>query len=59
MCSATTAAIQEMVLPGVLAVFVPVIIGFILGPKGTAGLLGGALGGCFMLALTMATTGER
>jgi H(+)-translocating pyrophosphatase len=54
---ATTAAIQEMILPGVLAVFVPVIIGFVLGPKGTAGLLGGALGGCFMLALTMATTG--
>ncbi len=46
-----------MVLPGVLAVFVPVIIGFLLGPKGMCGLLGGALGGCFMLALTMATSG--
>ena len=54
---ATEAAIQEMVLPGVLAVFVPVIIGFLLGPKGTTGLLAGALGGCFMLALTMATAG--
>jgi H(+)-translocating pyrophosphatase len=54
---ATEAAIQEMVMPGVLAVFVPVCIGFILGPKGTCGLLGGALGGCFMLALTMATAG--
>ena len=54
---ATEAAIQEMVLPGVLAVFVPVVIGFILGPKGTTGLLAGALGGCFMLALTMATAG--
>ena len=54
---ATEAAIQEMVLPGVLAVFLPVAAGFILGPKGTCGLLGGALGGCFMLAVTMATAG--
>ncbi len=54
---ATEAAIQEMVLPGVLAVFVPVCIGFILGPKGMCGLLAGALGGCFMLAITMATAG--
>lgn len=54
---ATEAAIQEMVLPGVLAVFVPVIIGFLLGGKGTVGILAGGLGGCFMLALTMATTG--
>ena len=54
---ATTAAIQEMVLPGVLAVFVPVAAGFILGPKGMAGLMAGVLGGCFMLALTMATSG--
>jgi len=54
---ATEAAIQEMVMPGVLAVFVPIMIGFLLGPKGTCGLLAGALGGCFMLALTMATSG--
>jgi inorganic pyrophosphatase len=54
---ATEAAIQEMVLPGVLAVFIPVAIGFITGPKGTCGMLGGALGGCFMLAVTMATAG--
>jgi Na+/H+-translocating membrane pyrophosphatase len=54
---ATQAALEEMIMPGVLAVFVPVIIGFLLGPKGTVGMLAGALGGCFMLALTMATTG--
>jgi H(+)-translocating pyrophosphatase len=54
---ATEAAIQEMVLPGVLAVFVPVAVGFLLGPKGTCGMLAGALGGCFMLATTMATAG--
>ena len=54
---ATAAAIREMLLPGVLAVFAPVAVGFILGPRGLVGLLAGALGGCFMLALTMATTG--
>lgn len=54
---ATEAAIQEMVLPGVLAVFVPIIVGFLLGAKGTCGMLAGSLGGCFMLALTMATSG--
>lgn len=53
---ATTAAITEMLLPGVLAVFAPVVVGFILGPRGTAGLLGGLLGGCFMLAVTLATS---
>jgi H(+)-translocating pyrophosphatase len=47
---ATEAAIQEMILPGVLAVFVPVAVGFLLGPKGTCGMLAGALGGCFMRA---------
>jgi hypothetical protein len=54
---ATEAAIQEMVLPGMLAVFVPVGTGFLLGPKGLGGLLAGSLGTCFMLALTMANAG--
>jgi K(+)-stimulated pyrophosphate-energized sodium pump len=54
---ATEAAIQEMVLPGMLAVFVPVGCGFLLGPKGLGGLLAGSLGTCFMLALTMANAG--
>jgi H(+)-translocating pyrophosphatase len=54
---ATTAAVQEMVLPGLLAVFTPVSIGFLLGPKGLGGLLAGSLGTCFMLALTMANSG--
>ena len=54
---ATEAAIQEMILPGVLAVFVPVAVGFLLGPKGTVGMLAGGLGGCFMLATMMATAG--
>jgi K(+)-stimulated pyrophosphate-energized sodium pump len=54
---ATEAAIQEMVLPGMLAVFVPVAIGFLLGPKGLGGLLGGSIATCFMLGLMMANAG--
>ena len=40
---ATTAAIKEMVIPGALAVFMPVIIGFVLTSKGLAGCLIGSL----------------
>jgi len=54
---ATEAAIQEMVLPGMLAVFVPVGTGFLLGPKGLGGLLGGSIATCFMLGLMMANAG--
>ncbi len=38
---ATTAALKKMVLPGSLAVFTPVIIGFGFGPEMLGGLLGG------------------
>jgi hypothetical protein len=54
---ATEAAVQEMVLPGMLAVFVPVGVGFLLGPLGLGGLLAGSLATCFMLALMMANAG--
>jgi len=54
---ATEAAIQEMVLPGILAVFTPVIMGFLLGPRGLTGVLAGSVAVCFMLALLMANAG--
>jgi len=54
---ATEAAIQEMVLPGILAVFTPVTMGFLLGPRGLTGVLAGSLAVCFMLALMMANAG--
>ena len=46
-----------MVLPGVLAVSAPVVVGFLLGPESLGGMLGGALLGCVLLALTMANAG--
>ncbi len=54
---ATTAALKKMVLPGVLAVASPVVIGFTLGPEALGGLLGGALISCVLLALMMANAG--
>ena len=46
---ATDSAIREMVIPGTLAVFMPVIVGYILSQKGLAGLLMGSLSSGFMV----------
>ena len=54
---ATTAALKRMVLPGVLAVFSPVVVGFVIGAEALGGMLGGALLGCVLLAISMANAG--
>jgi len=54
---ATQAAVLEMVIPGAMAVLVPVAIGFALGAKALAGLLIGAISSGFLLAVTMANAG--
>ena len=54
---ATTAALKRMLMPGILAVGAPVVVGFVLGPAALGGMLGGALLGCVLLALTMANAG--
>ena len=54
---ATSAALKKMILPGVLAVGAPVVVGFGLGPEALGGMLGGALIACVLLALTMANAG--
>lgn len=54
---ATTAALKKMILPGVLAVGAPVVVGFGLGAEALGGMLGGALIACVLLALTMANAG--
>ncbi|MDX1528905.1 MAG: sodium/proton-translocating pyrophosphatase, partial [Gammaproteobacteria bacterium] len=54
---ATKAAIKKMVLPGVIAVSAPFVVGFGIGPEALGGMLGGALLGCVLLALTMANAG--
>lgn len=54
---ATTAALKKMVLPGILAVGSPVVVGFLLGPEALGGMLGGALICCVLMALMMANAG--
>jgi K(+)-stimulated pyrophosphate-energized sodium pump len=54
---ATTAALKKMILPGVIAVAAPMVIGFILGAEALGGMLGGALLACVLLALMMANAG--
>ena len=54
---ATRAALKKMILPGVLAVLAPVVVGFGMGAQTLGGMLGGALLGCVLLALMMANAG--
>ncbi len=53
----TTAALKEMILPGVAAVLLPVIVGKFLGVKALGGLLAGATVTGVMMALFMANAG--
>ena len=54
---ATTAALKKMMLPGIIAVSMPAIVGFGLGAQALGGMLAGGLLGCVSLALMMANAG--
>ncbi len=54
---ATTAALKKMILPGVIAVSAPPLIGFAIGPEALGGMLSGALLSCVLMALMMANAG--
>lgn len=54
---ATAGALKEMILPGVLAIIVPILTGIILGPEALGGLLAGAVATGVMIALFMANGG--
>lgn len=53
----TAAALREMILPGLLAVLAPVVVGFSLGPVALGGMLAGATVSGVLLALMMANSG--
>ena len=53
----TRASLKEMILPGIIAVISPLIVGFTLGERGLGGLLIGALSSAIMLAVFMANAG--
>ncbi len=54
---ATDSAIHKMILPGVIAILAPIVVGLVLGPLALGGLLVGALVAGVLLALTMANSG--
>ncbi|MGI5836199.1 MAG: sodium-translocating pyrophosphatase [Chloroflexota bacterium] len=53
----TAAALKEMIVPGGLAVVVPIAVGLLLGKFALAGLLIGATVAGFFLAITLANSG--
>jgi len=53
----TEASLQEMILPGMLAILTPVMIGFLVGPKCLAGVLSGSIASGFMMAVMMSNAG--
>ena len=54
---ATTAALKKMLLPGVIAVGAPPLVGFSLGAEALGGMLAGGLLSCVLMALFMANAG--
>jgi K(+)-stimulated pyrophosphate-energized sodium pump len=53
----TTAALKEMIIPGMTAIIVPVVVGFTLGPNALGGLLAGTTLTGVLIALMMANAG--
>ena len=53
----TKSALHEMVLPAILAIVVPVIVGLLMGVVGVTGMLAGATVSGFVLAIMMSNSG--
>jgi K(+)-stimulated pyrophosphate-energized sodium pump len=53
----TGTALKAMILPGLLAVTAPILVGLVLGANALGGMLIGAISAGFLLAVTMANAG--
>ena len=53
----TKSSLKEMILPSILGIISPIIVGIILGVNGVTGLLAGATVSGFVLAIMMANAG--
>lgn len=54
---ATKASLREMLVPGLMVVLTPIVVGFLFGPKTLAGVLIGALITAVIFAISMANSG--
>ena len=55
--ASTKGAQREMLFPSIIAIVVPILVGFIFGVAGVMGLLIGSLSAGFVLAVFMANSG--
>lgn len=53
----TASSLREMIAPGCLVIFTPIICGLFFGPKGVAGLLAGAIVSGIQMAISASNTG--
>lgn len=53
----TAAALRELLIPGILSVVAPLLVGFLFGPLALGGLLIGVIASGLMMALTMSNGG--
>ena len=53
----TRGSLKAMILPGVIAITAPIIVGFLIGPHALGGLLAGSIIAGFLLAIFMANAG--
>ena len=53
----TTAALKEMLVPGIMAVAAPIVVGVLLGTSALGGLLAGSLASGVMMAIFMSNAG--
>jgi K(+)-stimulated pyrophosphate-energized sodium pump len=53
----TRVALKEMVIPSIIALLSPIVVGFVLGTEALAGLLGGCLLTGMLMALFLANSG--
>jgi len=53
----TSSAIREMIVPGLLAVIAPILVGFVLGGNALAGMLAGSVAAGVCLAILLANAG--
>ncbi len=53
----TGAALKEMIMPGLMAIIAPLVVGIVMGPDALGGMLAGSLSSGVLLAIMMANAG--